>query len=83
MYNPKLTATIAALCLIIPANLLSQIDTIPKQDPVLLKQIEQELKAKELQVPALRSGTAPTALPDISVIGDFQASYRNNARKKF
>ena len=83
MYYPKLTATIAALFLIIPANLLSQIDTIPNTDPVLLKQIEKELKAKELQVPALRSGTAPTALPDISVIGDFQSSYRNNARKNY
>ncbi len=83
MCYPILTAITAALFLTVPANLLSQIDTIPKQDSVLLKQIEQELKDKELQVTALRSGTAPTALPDISVIGDFQSSYRNNAGRNY
>ena len=32
---------------------------------------------------AVQSRTAPTTLPDISVIGDFQSSYRNYAKRNF
>jgi len=60
----------------IPANLFSQIDSIAKPDSVLLKQIEQQIKSSEPPLPPAQVRTAPSTLPDISVIGDFQASYK-------
>lgn len=83
MYCPPPSATIAAFLLSATANLFAQTDTIPKQDSTLLKQIEQQLKSKESPVPAVQPRTAPTTLPDISVIGDFQASYRDKAKRNF
>jgi hypothetical protein len=67
----------------IPANLFSQIDSIAKPDSVLLKQIEQQIKSSEPPLPPAQVRTAPSTLPDISVIGDFQASYKNNVKRNF
>ena len=83
MHCPIQTALIFIFFLSIPVDLLSQVDTIPEHDSVLLKQIEQQLKGKDTPVVAVQSRTAPTTLPDISVIGDFQSSYRNYAKRNF
>jgi len=82
MYYSISTTLIAAFFIIIPERLLSQNDTIPKTDSVLLKQIEKQLN-KESTPQVAQTRTAPSVLPDIGVIGDFQTSYRNNAKRNF
>lgn len=82
MYYSISTTLIAAFFIIIPERLLSQNDTIPKTDSVLLKQIEKQLN-KESPPQVAQTRTAPSVLPDIGVIGDFQTSYRNNAKRNF
>jgi hypothetical protein len=67
----------------IPAKLFSQNDSIAKPDSVLLKQIEKQLNSSQPTAPPFQVRTAPSTLPDISVIGDFQASYKNNVRRNF
>jgi hypothetical protein len=70
-------------CLSLSLNLFSQADTITKPDSVLLKQIEQQLKSEGQTSAPAQARTAPSTLPDISVIGDFQASYKNNVKRNF
>ena len=72
------TAMIAIFFSSIPAYIFSQNDTITKTDSVLLKQIEEQMNRTP---PAAQVRTAPSTLPDISVIGDFQASYKNNTSR--
>ncbi len=82
MYYSIQTALMAAFILSMPVSLLSQNDTISKTDSVLLKQIEKQLN-KESAPQDIKVRTAPSTLPDISVIGDFQASYRKNIKRNF
>jgi len=82
MYYSIQTALIAAFLVTMPVRLLSQNDTIPKTDSVLLKQIEKQLN-KESTPQVAQTRTAPSVLPDIGVIGDFQTSYRNNVKRNF
>jgi hypothetical protein len=79
----KQTSLIVIFSLAFAADLFSQNDTISKPDSVLLKQIEQELNSSNSTPPQKQARTSPLTLPDISVIGDFQASYRNNAERNF
>jgi hypothetical protein len=60
---------LAVLFLSIPGILLSQNDT--------------QLNSKGSSPPVIQARTAPSTLPDISVIGDFEASYRNNVKRNF
>lgn len=83
MYYFIQTALIAVFFSSISANVFSQNDSIAKPDSVLLKQIEQQIKNSEPPPPPVQVRTAPSTLPDISVIGDFQASYRNNVKRNF
>jgi hypothetical protein len=83
MYYYRQIALITVLISSISANLFSQTDSIAKPDSVLLKQIEQQIKNSEPPPPPVQVRTAPSTLPDISVIGDFQASYRNNVKRNF
>jgi len=76
-------ALIAVFFSSIPAKLFSQNDSIAKPDSVLLKQIEKQLNSSQPTAPPFQVRTAPSTLPDISVIGDFQASYKNNVRRNF
>lgn len=83
MYYYRQIALITVLISSISANLFSQTDSIAKPDSVLLKQIEQQIKNSEPPPPPVQVRTAPSTLPDISVIGDFQALYRNNVKRNF
>jgi hypothetical protein len=77
------TALITVSLLSIPANVCSQADSIGKHDSVLLKQIEKQLSSSQPTPQPVQARTAPSTLPDISVIGDFQASYKNYVKRKF
>jgi hypothetical protein len=77
------TAIIIASYILLSANLFSQSDSIASPDSVLLKQIEQQLKSSGQTSPPVQARTAPSTLPDISVVGDFQASYKNNVKRNF
>lgn len=83
MHYYRQIALITVLISSISANLFSQTDSIAKPDSVLLKQIEQQIKNSEPPPPPVQVRTAPSTLPDISVIGDFQALYRNNVKRNF
>jgi hypothetical protein len=76
-------AIIIVFYILLSANLFSQADSIAKPDSVLLKQIEQQLKSSGQTSPPVQVRTAPSTLPDISVVGDFQASYKNNVKRNF
>jgi hypothetical protein len=76
-------AIIIVFYILLSANLFSQADRIAKPDSVLLKQIEQQLKSSGQTSPPVQVRTAPSTLPDISVVGDFQASYKNNVKRNF
>ena len=74
---------IIVCCSSFPSNAFSQTDSIAKPDSVLLKQIEKQLNGSQsLPIPS-QVRSAPSTLPDISVIGDFQASYKNNVKRNF
>ena len=79
MYTTLITVSLLS----IPANVFSQADSIAKPDSVLLKQIEKQLSSSQPTPPPLQARTAPSTLPDISVIGDFQASYKDYVKRKF
>jgi hypothetical protein len=81
MHYYKQIAIITVLISSIQASLFSQNDSIHKPDSVLLKQIEQQLKSSETSPSPVQVRTAPSTLPDISAIGDFQASYKNNVKR--
>src|SRR5664279_205243 len=61
----------------------SQNDTISKSDSVLLKQIEKQMNSQDQSQKSAPARVAPSTLPDISVIGDFQTSYKNNTKRNF
>ena len=65
----------------ISPNVFSQTDSIAKPDSVLLKQIEKQLGSSQPVPQPVQVRTAPSTLPDISVIGDFQASYKNYVKR--
>ena len=65
----------------ISENVFSQTDSIAKPDSVLLKQIEKQLGSSQPVPQPVQVRTAPSTLPDISVIGDFQASYKNYVKR--
>jgi hypothetical protein len=67
----------------ISVDLFSQNDTIAKPDSILLKQIEQQLNNSTPPPQPAQTRTAPVTLPDISVIGDFQASYKNYTERNY
>ncbi len=77
------TALITVFFSSISVNLFSQTDSIVKPDSVLLKQIEKQLNSSQPPPPPVQMRTSPTTLPDISVVGDFQASYKNNVKRNF
>jgi hypothetical protein len=77
------TAIIVLFLASYQAEMFSQNDTIAKPDSILLKQVEQQLNNANPPPPPAQARTSPITLPDISVIGDFQASYRNNAERNF
>ncbi len=82
--NYFIQATLTGLFLSsISVNMFAQNDSITKTDSVLLKQIEQQINNSEPATPPEQVRTTSKALPDISVIGDFQASYRSNAKRNF
>jgi hypothetical protein len=68
--------------LIFSGSIFSQNDSIAGSDSVLLKKIEKEMNAGSASPAVIQTRTAPSTLPDISVIGDFQSSYRNDVRRK-
>jgi hypothetical protein len=81
MYYSIKTVVTTAIFLSISVIASSQNDSIAETDSGLLKQIEQQLNNKEPSDKPAQIRTAPSTLPDISVIGDFQASYRNNVKR--
>jgi len=81
--NYSIKAIFISISLSVSELIFSQNDTIPKTDSVLLKQIEKQMNSPEQPAMSTQSRIAPSTLPDISVIGDFQASYRNNASRNF
>ena len=83
MYYFIRIALVAILFSAISANVSAQNDSINKADSVLLKQITQQMNIAEPPTPPAQVRTAPSTLPDISVIGDFQASYKNNVKRNF
>ena len=60
--------------------LFAQIDSL-QQDSLLLMQVQNQLAQSNPQPVQARSGIS--ANPDISVIGDFRTSYRDNYRRHF
>jgi hypothetical protein len=82
-YFTKAALITLLLLLSFSANVYSQNDTIARTDSALLKQVEQQMKNSEPSPQPVQVRTAPSTLPDISVIGDFQASYRNNVKRNF
>lgn len=52
-------------------------------DSVLLKQIEQEMNANQNNITPTQQRTAPSANPNISVIGDFRLNYISNQNRHF
>jgi hypothetical protein len=74
---------ITGFILAISANLFSQNDSIAKADSALLRKIELQMSHSDPASPPVQLRTAPSTLPDISAIGDFQASYRNNVKRNF
>lgn len=77
------TSLIVIFSTSISLDLFAQNDSIAKADSNLLKQIEQQLNNTSQTPPPAQARTSPTTLPDISVIGDFQALYRNNVERNF
>jgi hypothetical protein len=65
----------------ISTSAFSQNDSITQTDSALLRQVEQQLNSQE--PPPAQARSAPSTLPDISAIGDFQASYRNNTKHNY
>lgn len=76
-------ALVIILAFFLSGSLFSQNDTTSKSDSVLLKKVESEMSNSSSVPSGSQPRTAPSTLPDISVIGDFQASYKNNIRRKF
>jgi hypothetical protein len=69
------------LILLTAGRIFSQKDSIAGNDSALLKKVEMEMNSAKPSSSS-QTRTAPSTLPDISVIGDFQGSYINNVRRK-
>jgi hypothetical protein len=82
MYYFIRAALMAVLLSSILANVFSQNENNAKGDSALLKQITTQLNSTDQPAPA-PARVAPTTLPDISAIGDFRASYKNNVKRNF
>ncbi len=53
-------------------------------DSLLLKQLEREMQATQpIQQPSSQTQLPPSSNPKISVVGDFQSAWRNNAKRNF
>src|SRR5664279_3833748 len=76
-------AILIGISLSISESAFSQNDTISKSDSALLKQIEKQMNSQDQSQKAAPARVAPSTLPDISVIGDFQTSYKNNTKHNF
>jgi hypothetical protein len=83
MYYIKMTLLAAVLLLLIFPDILSQNDSIAKPASSLSQQIEQQLNNISSSPPPPQTRTAPSTVPDISVIGDFRVSGINNAKRNF
>ena len=83
MYYYIKTTIVASVLLSVSVMAFSQNDSIAKADSGLLKQVEQQLTSKEPVSIPIQVRTSPSTLPDISLIGDFRASYRNNVKRNF
>jgi len=81
--NYFIKAILISIFLSVSEFVFPQNDTIPKSDSVLLKQIEQQMNSQDQSQKPAQSRVAPSTLPDISVIGDFQTSYKNNTKRNF
>jgi hypothetical protein len=54
------------------------------RDSLLLKQIEEQMQAQNMNLPAPKqTRSAITANPDLGVVGDFQGSYISKGKKNF
>jgi hypothetical protein len=78
----RLFALASLLVIIFSGRIYAQTDSIAGSDSALLKKIEKEMTTGNTSSPSVQTRTAPSTLPDISVIGDFQGSYTNNVRRK-
>jgi hypothetical protein len=81
--NIFIKMTLISAFLSISVHVYSQNDTIAKTDSALLKQVEKAMNNNDQSVKPVQSRTAPSTLPDISVIGDFQASYKDYTKRNF
>jgi hypothetical protein len=82
LYSIRAAFVVAPL-LFLTATGFSQNDSIAKADSLLLKQITQQMSSAEPPAAPAQVRSAPSTLPDISVIGDFQASYKNDAKRNY
>ena len=82
MHYIMCAACMVVLLLLVSGNGFSQKDSI-SADSVLLRQISQQMNDAGPPSPLVQNRIAPSTLPDISVIGDFQASYKNNVKRNF
>jgi hypothetical protein len=76
-------AILIGISLSLSESAFSQNDTISKSDSALLKQIEKQMNNQDQNQKTTPARVAPSTLPDISVIGDFQTSYKNNTKHNF
>jgi hypothetical protein len=82
MSSFRLFALSSLFLIVFSGSIFSQIDSIAGNDSALLKKIEREMNTVNTGSSVQQTRTAPSTLPDISVIGDFQSSYRNDVRRK-
>jgi len=83
MYNYTWTVLLAAFLSSVSVDIYSQNDSIPNADSVLLKKITLQLNSSEPQAQPVQARVAPSTLPDISAIGDFQTSYKTDVKRNF
>jgi hypothetical protein len=72
-----------SIFLLVSDFIYAQNDTISKSDSALLLQVEKQMGIQDQTQKAAPARTAPSTLPDISVIGDFRTSYQNNTKRNF
>lgn len=77
-----LTLLLFGVCSIV----FAQQDTTATADSLLIKQLQQEMSATQQpsvpqEAPAVAPRSAPSTNPNMSVIGDFRASYSSSARR--
>ena len=72
---------IFSVCFMTSYCLYAQTDSTAT-DSLLLQQIQLQMQ-QEISTPPVQTRSAPSANPDISVIGDFRGSYQSNHKRKF